>query len=195
MSYSFEYIDIILLAMIAGFIFLRLRGILGKKSGFEEDITQSFPHEFPNVNPVKKTNFDVFDDKAKNEFLSGAKIAYENIITDFSKGNLKNIKNLLEKNVFKQFEAAINEREKQGNISETTFIGINSAEIKNHERNGNFLEVTVDFVSEIISCIRNKDQTIKSGDPDKVKKVYDTWKFSKDIRSSNPNWLLIDTQV
>ena len=52
MSYSFEYIDIILLAMIAGFIFLRLRGILGKKSGFEEDITQSFPHEFPNVNPV-----------------------------------------------------------------------------------------------------------------------------------------------
>ena len=59
MSYSFEYIDIILLAMIAGFIFLRLRGILGKKSGFEEDITQSFPHEFPNVNPVKKTNFQV----------------------------------------------------------------------------------------------------------------------------------------
>ena len=111
MSYSFEYIDIILLAMIAGFIFLRLRGILGKKSGYEEDITQSFPHEFPNVNPVKKTNFDVFDDKAKAEFLSGAKIAYENIITDFSKGNLKGIKNLLEKNVFNQFEVAIKERE------------------------------------------------------------------------------------
>ena len=83
MSYSFEYIDIILLAMIAGFIFLRLRGILGKKSGFEEDITQSFPHEFPNINTIKKTNFEVFDEKAKSEFLSGAKIAYENIITDF----------------------------------------------------------------------------------------------------------------
>ena len=65
MSNSFEYIDIILLAMIAGFIFLRLRGILGKKSGFEEDMTQSFPHEFPNTKPAKKTNFDVFDDKAK----------------------------------------------------------------------------------------------------------------------------------
>ena len=138
MSYSFEYIDIILLAMIAGFIFLRLRGILGKKSGFEEDITQSFPHEFPNVNNAKKTNFDVFDDKAKSEFLSGAKIAYETIISDFSKGNLKNIKSLLEKKVLKQFEDAISEREKQGNVSETTFIGINSAEIKNHERNGNF---------------------------------------------------------
>ena len=92
MSYSFEYIDIILLAMIAGFIFLRLRGILGKKSGFEEDITQSFPHEFPNSNPMKKTNLDVFDDKAKKEFLSGAKIAYEKIITDFSNGNLFNFR-------------------------------------------------------------------------------------------------------
>ena len=195
MSYSFEYIDIILLAMIAGFIFLRLRGILGKKSGFEEDITQSFPHEFPNVNPVKKTNFDVFDDKAKTEFLSGAKIAYENIITDFSKGNLNSIKNLLEKNVLKQFEAAINEREKQGNISETTFIGINSAEIKNHERNGSFLEVTVDFVSEIISCVKDKDDKILSGDPKKIKKVFDTWTFSKEINSSNPNWLLVSTEA
>ena len=195
MSYSFEYIDIILLAMIAGFIFLRLRGILGKKSGFEEDITQSFPHEFPNVNTIKKTNFEVFDEKAKSEFLSGAKIAYENIITDFSKGNLKNIKSLLEKKVFKQFEEAISEREKQGNISETTFIGINSAEIKKHDRNGNFLEVTVDFVSEIISCVKDKDLKIISGDPEKVKKVYDTWKFSRDIKSLSPNWLLVDTQA
>ena len=195
MSYSFEYIDIILLAMIAGFIFLRLRGILGKKSGFEEDVSQSFPHEFPNANTVKKTNFDVFDDKAKSEFLSGAKIAYETIITDFSKGNLKSIKSLLEKNVSKQFEIAIKDREKQGNKSETTFIGINSAEIKNHERNGNFLEVTVDFVSEIISCIKDKNSKIIAGDPEKVKKVYDTWKFSKDTKSNDPNWLLIETNL
>jgi len=195
MSYSFEYIDIILLAMIAGFIFLRLRGILGKKSGFEEDVTQSFPHEFPNANTVQKTNLDVFDDKAKSEFLSGAKIAYETIITDFSKGNLKSIKSLLEKNVSKQFEVAIKDREKQGNKSETTFIGINSAEIKNHERNGNFLEVTVDFVSEIISCIKDKNSKIIAGDPEKVKKVYDTWKFSKNIKSNDPNWLLIETNL
>ena len=195
MNNSFEYIDIILLAMIAGFIFLRLRGILGKKSGFEEDITQSFPHEFPNVKPAKKTNFDVFDDKAKSEFLSGAKIAYETIITNFSKGNLKGIKSLLEKNVFRQFEEAIKEREKQGNKSETTFIGINSAEIKKHERNGNFLEVTVDFVSEIISCVKDKESKIISGNPEKVKKVYDTWKFSKDVKSNDPNWSLIETNI
>jgi len=195
MSYSFEYIDIILLAMIAGFIFLRLRGILGKKSGFEEDITRSFPHEFPNVNNAEKINFDNFDDSAKSEFLSGAKIAYETIITDFSNGNLKNIKNLLEKKVFKQFSEAITEREKQGIKSETTFIGINSAEIKQHKRNGNFLDVTVEFVSEIISCVKDKDSKIISGDPEKVKKVYDTWKFSKNIKSNDPNWSLVETNL
>ena len=195
MSYSFEYIDIILLAMIAGFIFLRLRGILGKKSGFEEDITRSFPHEFPNVNNAEKINLDNFDDSAKSEFLSGAKIAYETIITDFSNGNLKNIKNLLEKKVFKQFEEAISEREKQGIKSETTFIGINSAEIKQHKRNGNFLDVTVEFVSEIISCVKDKDSKIISGDPEKVKKVYDTWKFSKNVKSNDPNWSLVETNL
>ena len=195
MNYSFEYIDIILLAMIAGFIFLRLRGILGKKSGFEEDITRSFPHEFPNVNNAEKINLDNFDDSAKSEFLSGAKIAYETIITDFSNGNLKNIKNLLEKKVFKQFEEAISEREKQGIKSETTFIGINSAEIKQHKRNGNFLDVTVEFVSEIISCVKDKDSKIISGDPEKVKKVYDTWKFSKNVKSNDPNWSLVETNL
>ena len=127
--------------------------------------------------------------------MSGAKIAYETIITDFSKGNLKNIKNLLEKKVFKQFEEAVSEREKQGNVSETTFIGINSAQIKSHERNGNFLEVTVDFVSEIISCVKDKNSKIISGDPEKVKKVYDTWKFSKNVKSNDPNWSLIETSV
>ena len=104
-------------------------------------------------------------------------------------------KSLLETKVFKQFEEAISERTKQGNISETTFIGINSAEIKDHQRNGNFLEVTVDFVSEIISCVKDKEDKILSGDPDKVKKVFDTWKFSKDVKSNDPNWSLIETSV
>ena len=93
------------------------------------------------------------------------------------------------------FEEAIKERVKQGNKSETTFIGINSAEIKNHERNGNFLEVTVEFVSEIISCVKDKNSKVVAGDPEKVKKVYDTWKFSKDVKSNDPNWSLIETSV
>ena len=195
MSYSFEYIDIILLAMIAGFIFLRLRGILGKKTGYEEDISSSFPHEVPESRNNVKLNSEAFDDAAKSDFIKGAKVAYESIITNFSKGDLKPIKTLLDKNVYDQFEDAIKDKKTKNLTSETTFIGINSAEIKEHNQNKNMLEVTVEFVSEIISCIKDKDDKIVSGDSEKVKKVHDIWKFSKDSRSVSPNWVLIDTQA
>ena len=195
MSYSFEYIDIILLAMIAGFIFLRLRGILGKKTGFEEDIESSFAHEAPPSKPTVDLNASTFDENAKKEFVKGAKIAYETIITNFAKGTLKDIKTLLDKSVYQQFEDAIKDRQSKKHSSETTFIGISSAEIKQHEQNKNMLEVTIEFVSEIISCVKDKDDKVIAGDPEKIKKVLDTWKFSKDSRSSNPNWLLIDTQA
>ena len=195
MSYSFEYIDIILLAMIAGFIFLRLRGILGKKTGFEEDIDSSFAHEAPPSKPAVDLNANTFDENAKKEFVKGARIAYETIITNFANGKLKDIKSLLDKNVYQQFEEAIKDRDAKSYSSETTFIGINSAEVKEHQQNKNMLEVTVEFVSEIISCVKDKDNKVVSGDPEKIKKVLDTWKFSKDSRSTNPNWLLIDTQA
>ena len=195
MNYSFEYIDIILLAMIAGFIFLRLRGILGKKTGFEEDIESSFAHEAPPSKPIVNLNASTFDENAKKEFVKGAKIAYETIITNFAKGTLKDIKTLLDKSVYQQFEDAIKDRQSKKHSSETTFIGISSAEVKQHEQNKNMLEVTVEFVSEIISCVKDKDDKVISGNPEKIKKVLDTWKFSKDSRSANPNWLLIDTQA
>ena len=195
MSYSFEYIDIILLAMIAGFIFLRLRGILGKKTGFEDDIDSSFAHEAPPPKPSVDLNSITFDENAKKEFIKGAKIAYETIITSFAKGTLIDIKSLLDKGVYQQFEEAIKDRESKNLSSETTFIGISSAEIKQHLQNKNMLEVTVEFVSEIISCVKDKENKVISGDPEKIKKVLDTWKFSKDSKSTNPNWLLIDTQA
>ena len=195
MSYSFEYIDIILLAMIAGFIFLRLRGILGKKTGFEEDINSSFAHEAPPPKQNIDLTANTFDENAKKEFVKGARIAYETIITNFANGKLKDIKSLLDINVYQQFEEAIKDRDAKNYSSETTFIGINSAEIKEHQQNKNMLEVTVEFVSEIISCVKDKDNKVVSGDPEKIKKVLDTWKFSKDSKSSNPNWLLIDTQA
>ena len=81
----------------------------------------------------------------------------------------------------------------KGHYAEITFIGINSAIIKEHKKVENELQVTVDFISELITCVRDKNKEIISGDPEKIKKVHDTWKFSKDIRSTNPNWLLIDT--
>ena len=196
MNYSFEYIDIILLAMIAGFIFLRLRGILGKKTSHEENISATFSHDFSKEKQeLKKIDEANFDEKAKAEFLQGAKIAYETIVTNFAADDLKNIKTLLDKKVFVSFGDAIKEKKNKGLISETTFIGINSANIKEFNQKNNIFDVTVDFVSEIISCIKDKDKKIVSGDPVKIKKVHDTWKFSRDIQSLSPNWLLIDTQA
>ena len=195
MNYSFEYIDIILLAMIAGFIFLRLRGILGKRTSFSEKLSTDFKQEFKKETIKKNFENQTFDDSAQLEFLKGAKIAYETIITNFASGNLKNIKLLLDKNIYMQFNDAIKDRKEKGHTSETTFIGINSAMIKNHQKKNNILEVTVEFVSEIISTLKDKDKKILSGDPEKIKKVYDSWKFSRDLTSLNPNWLLIDTQA
>jgi len=195
MNYSFEYIDIILLAMIAGFIFLRLRGILGKRTNFNEKLSADSKQEFQKETIKKNLENQTFDNSAQLEFLKGAKIAYETIITNFASGNLKNIKLLLDKKIYTQFIDAIKDRKEKGHTSETTFIGINSAMIKNHQKKNNILEVTVEFVSEIISTLKDKDKKILSGDPDKIKKVYDSWKFSRDLRSLNPNWLLIDTQA
>ena len=196
MNYSFEYIDIILLAMIAGFIFLRLRGILGRRTGHQENLEAGFSENFKPKNVVdKKENNQIFDENAKKEFIKGAKIAYESIITSFAKGDLKNISYLLDKKILDDFTDAVQERKKNKNISETTFIGVNSAEIKEHKDHGSIIEVVVDFESEIISCVKDKDGQIISGDMKKIKKVHDTWKFTKDKNSSNPNWLLVDTQI
>ena len=195
MSYSFEYIDIILLAMIAGFIFLRLRGILGKKNGFEGKIPPQFEKEFQKINIAPKPVSENFDEISQKEFLKGAKIAYETIITDFSDSDNKLIasKPLLGKKIYDQFKEALEDRSSKGHFAEITFIGIKSAVIKTHKKIEDSLEVTVDFVSEIITCIKDKDKKIISGDGEKIKTVYDTWVFSKNIKSDNPNWLLIDT--
>ena len=196
MNYSFEYIDIILLAMIAGFIFLRLRGILGRRSGFEGKPATQFEKILKDVQkenqPKPRENFD---DIAQKEFITGAKIAYETIITDFSDSDnkLTTSKPLLSKEIYSQFNEALKERDKRGHTAEITFIGVNSATIKEHKKEDNFLKVTVGFVSEVITCIRDKEKKIISGDPEKIKKIYDTWIFSRDTRSNNPNWQLIET--
>jgi predicted lipid-binding transport protein (Tim44 family) len=196
MSYSFEYIDIILLAMIAGFIFLRLRGILGKRSGFEGKTPPQFDKILKETvtkqSPLKKENFD---ETAQKEFLNGAKIAYETIITDFSDNDnkLTTSKPLLNKEIYNQFNDALKERSKRGHYAEITFIGINSAIIKEHKKIDKILNVTVDFIAEVITCIKDRDKNIISGDPEKIKKIYDTWVFSRDITSANPNWQLVNT--
>ena len=194
MNYSFEYIDIILLAMIAGFIFLRLRGILGKRTGFEGKAPPQFQEILKNADPIKSHPKEDFNEEAQNEFLKGAKIAYETIITDFSDDDNKLIKSkpLLSKKIQDQFNEALRDRSNRGHFAEITFIGVNSADIKEHKNNNNILKVTVNFVAEVITCIKDKDKKIISGNPEKIKKIYDTWVFSRDTKSNNPNWQLID---
>ncbi len=196
MNYSFEYIDIILLAMIAGFIFLRLRGILGKRTGFEGKPPSQFEKVLNNIQSetqvLKKENFD---EVAQQEFLKGAKIAYETIITDFSDNDnkLTSSKPLLSRKIFDQFNEALKERSKRGHFAEITFIGVNSAKIKDHKKINDVLNVTVEFIGEVITCIKDREKKVISGDPEKIKKIYDTWVFSRDTRSNNPNWQLVET--
>ena len=195
MNYSFEYIDIILLATIVGFIFLRLRGVLGKRTGFEGKTTPQFQEILKNIDPQVNINQkDIFDKEAQNEFLKGAGIAYETIITDFSDDDnkLTKSKSLLSEKIQNQFNQALKERSERGHYAEITFIGLNSADIKEHKKINSILKVTVDFVAEVITCIKDKEKKIVSGDPERIKKIYDTWVFSRDTKSNNPNWQLVD---
>ena len=146
------------------------------------------------INQVKKLN-ETFNENAQKEFLNGAKIAYETIITDFGDNDNKIIesKQLLNGETYHQFNEALKERSSRGHYVEITFIGINSAGIKEHKKIGNILNVTVEFIAEIITCIRDKDKKIVSGDPDKIKNIYDTWVFSRDMTAVNPNWQLVNT--
>ncbi len=195
MNYSFEYIDIILLAMIAGFIFLRLRGILGRRTGFEGKAPPKFQEIIENVKVEKDLKLNTaFDENAKKDFLNGAKIAYETIITDFSDNDnkLTTSRSLLSKKIYGQFNDALKERDSKGHFAEITFIGINSAKIKEHKKIGEILNVTVDFIAEVITTVKDKNKKIISGDPEKIKKIYDTWVFSRNMNSRNPNWELID---
>ena len=196
MNYSFEYIDIILLAMIAGFIFLRLRGILGKRTGFEGKNPKQFQEIVKELNLESKiTQKSDFNEVAQNDFLKGAKIAYETIITDFSDNDnkLTSSKPLLSKKIYDQFDHALKERDSRGHFADITFIGLNSAKIKEFSKIGTILKVTVDFVAEVITCVKDKEKKIVSGNPEKIKKIYDTWVFSRDLKSNNPNWQLVDT--
>ena len=195
MNYSFEYIDIILLAMIAGFIFLRLRGILGKRTGFEGKAPAQFDKILKETVNKQTTQIkDTFDKNDQEEFLNGAKIAYETIITDFSDNDnkLTTSKPLLNKEIYNQFNEALKKRSARGHYAEITFIGINSAAIKEHKKINKILNVTVEFIAEVITCIKDKDKKIISGDPEKIKKIYDTWVFSRDTTSTNPNWQLVN---
>jgi len=197
MSGNFGYIDIILLAMFAGFIILRLRNILGRKTGHQgKSMGKYFPRgmevlkDIENNEAIKSGNID---EEVKKEFLKGAEIAYEQIITSFAKGDKQSLKRLLGKNMFEDFSNVIDERNKNQIKYETTFIGLKSSKVLEFKKIENIYKVTVNFVSEIITCVKNKNNEVVEGNPDIIKTVNDVWKFSKNMWSQDPTWYLVET--
>ena len=197
MSSNFGFIDIILLAMLAGFIVLRLRNILGRKTGHQEKpINKYFPKglevmkDIENNEAIKTGNID---ENAKKQFLKGAEIAYEQIIISFAKGDKKTLKPLCEKEMFVRFSEVIDEKKSKQLKSETTFIGFKSIKILEFKKIENIYKVTVNFVSEIITCVKDKNNQIIEGNPDTIKTVNDVWRFAKNMWSQDPTWYLVDT--
>jgi len=197
MSNNFGYLDIILLAMIAGFIILRLRNVLGRKTGHQDKVYSEFSkkkfEQFKNLAEAKaKKSPTEFDLNEKKQFLKGAEIAYETILTSFSKGDKEGLKSLLTEKMQANFSSAIEDRKSKKIKSELTFVGIKSSAIQKFEKTTEALFFTVKFVSEIISAKKNQDNKIIEGDPNKIKTVIDHWKFTKKISSVNPNWYLAE---
>jgi len=194
MSNSFGYLDIILLGMIAGFIILRLRSILGRKTGHETKVYPNFTEKKFSI-PKKesqpiKPNLEILEGKEKKEFLRGAEIAYESILTSFASGDLIKLKALLSNNMFSNFSEAIKLRKKDNIKSEFTFIGVKESSVENYEKVKDDLYATVKFVAEVISVKRDKENKIIEGNPDKIKFVTDSWKFTKNVNNKSPNWYL-----
>ncbi len=194
MSNNFGYIDIILLGMIAGFIILRLRNILGRKTGHETKMHPTFEERKFNIakSNIKsfKQNLDVLEGQEKKEFLKGAEIAYETILTSFANGDSKKLNTLLTPDMITNFEQAIQARNKDKIKSEFTFIGVKESSVEKYEKIRNELFASVKFVSEVISVKKDKDNKIIEGDPNKIKQVIDYWKFTRNILKKGPNWYL-----
>jgi predicted lipid-binding transport protein (Tim44 family) len=195
MSENFGYIDIILLAIMAGFILLRLRSTLGKgadnmpmKARFtqaqsNEEFVKSSVEDEVKQDPTK------FDEKT---FIKGAEAAYEIIINAFAKGDRKTLKSLLTKELFKNFEGVIKERNSKKISSEMTFIGIKETKILDIDSKDTFYKVKTKFVSEIVNCLKNEKGEVIEGNPEEIKLVTDVWVFEKDLKNSDPTWYLTE---
>jgi predicted lipid-binding transport protein (Tim44 family) len=204
MDNAFQYMDIIFLAVVAGVVLLRLRSVLGKRTGSEKKDSNLYSYDKPvnqssdtpkpvqmqaNINNSKTDWFD------NDNFIAGAKGAYETIVTNFENDNIKELKPLLEEDVLKRFTEVIENRKKNGEHVEFSFIGIESAEIIYKDLNSSPMEVTVRFISEMITCIKNSKDEVISGSLNQIQKVTDVWTFAKFKNKKNANWFLLATSA
>jgi predicted lipid-binding transport protein (Tim44 family) len=232
----FDIYTIIFLAL-AVFIFLRLRSVLGQRTGRERPPYDPYsardtvrPSTNDNVvalpgrggeGPTKPAEASeppaerwkgiaeagsavaagldaiVRDDRSfdAKEFIRGARAAYEMIVTAFAEGDRRSLKNLLSREVYDGFDAAIRDRESKGEKAETRFVSIDRADIIGAELRARTAQVTVRFVSQLISVTRDRNGNVIDGSPEKVTDVTDVWTFARDVTSRDPNWKLVATEA
>ena len=231
----FDIYTIIFLAL-AVFIFLRLRSVLGQRTGRERppydpfsarDAVRNAPSEkvvalpprspdsvakpaepsepadrWKDISPPGSLAADglqaiVAQDKSfdPQHFLTGARAAYEMIVTAFADGDRRALKNLLSKEVYDGFESAIREREAQNYRAETRFVSIDTCEIIGAELRAKTAQITLRFVSQLISVTRDRSGKVVDGNPEKVSEVTDVWTFARDVSSRDPNWKLVATEA
>ena len=195
MNDNFGYIDIVLLAIVAGIIILRLRNVLGK--GAEDSAIRAkksviVDAQFEDVKSSKvEENINTKEFK-EDTFLKGAQAAYEMIVNAFASADKKTLKDLTSPDVYKSFVAVLDDRKNKKLLNQFTFIGIKKAKIVNIDKKDSFYTVKTRFVSEIISCVKDANNNIIEGSSDEIQTVNDVWCFSKDLNSDDPTWLLTE---
>ena len=195
MNDNFGYIDIVLLAIVAGIIILRLRNVLGK--GAEDSAIRAkksviVDAQFEDVKSSKlEENINTKEFK-EDIFLKGAQAAYEMIVNAFASADKKTLKDLTSPDVYKSFVAVLDDRKNKKLLNQFTFIGIKKAKIENIDKKDSFYTVKTRFVSEIISSVKDANNNIIEGSSDEIQTVNDVWSFSKDLNSEDPTWLLTE---
>lgn len=225
MGDGFQFLDILLLGAIAGFIALRLRAVLGQRTGHEQkrrrppyadkdaagkdgeaaddnvialprrDAPDAAPPADPALEAVLAPLRAADPDFDAAEFIGGAKAAYEMVVTAFAAGDKDALRPLLSREVFNDFAGAIDDRAKRGETMETTFVGLRGTTITETQVNNRIAEVTVKFESELISVTRDAQGHVIGGHANSVDQVTDIWTFARDTRSRDPNWTLIATSA
>ena len=195
MNDNFGYIDIVLLAIVAGIIVLRLRNVLGK--GAEDGAIRAkkslvVDAQFEDVkNTAVKENINL-KEFTEETFLKGAQAAYEMIVNAFASADRKTLKDLTSSDVYKSFVSVLDERKNKKYINQFTFIGIKKTQIQNVDKKDNLYTVKTRFVSEIISCIKDANNKVIEGSPEEIQTVNDVWSFARDLNSDDPTWHLIE---
>jgi predicted lipid-binding transport protein (Tim44 family) len=218
-----QFFDIILFAMVAGFLILRLRSVLGRRTGNERPPLQDpfarrrlesrpqpddgkvveLPDRRPEIDAGTKsqaplsavlTQIQIADPSFRpQDFLKGAGAAFDLIVSSYAKNDTKTLRPLLNDEVYAGFSAAIAEREKTGLKLETTVVRIVSSDIIDARIDGRVAFVTVKFVTEQVNVTRNATGAVVEGSPDKSTTVTDIWTFARNTRAKDPNWTLVET--